>query len=84
MPDQYEIMELSDRELDFVAGGAALAGGGLVNVALNAENIDVLRNANIDVLNGVTVQDIANNNNVSVGAILQVLGGGAGIFSRQA
>ena len=78
-----EMIPLSDAELDLVAGGQAAAAGGLVNIALNVENVDVLRNANINVLNGITIQDIANNNNVSVGAIIQVLGGGAAILQRQ-
>jgi hypothetical protein len=77
-------VELTDAELDLVTGGLALAGGGLVNVALSTGNIDVLRNANIDVLSGNTVKDFANNNNLSVGAIIQLLGGGAAILQRQA
>jgi hypothetical protein len=77
-------VELTDVELDLVTGGLALAAGGLVNVALSTGNIDVLRNADIDVLSGNTVKDIANNNNLSVGAIIQLLGGGAAILQRQA
>lgn len=77
-------VELTHDELDLVTGGLALAGGGLVNVALSTGNIDVLRNADIDVLSGNTLKDIANNNNLSVGAIIQVLGGGAAILQRQA
>jgi hypothetical protein len=42
-------------------------------------NVDVLRGADID----VTVQDIANHNNVSVGALVQVLGGAAGVITGQ-
>ena len=85
MSNASEIIQLSEAELDAVAGGQAVAAGGLVNVALNDINVDILRNANInvDVLNGLTIKDIANNNNVSVGAIIQVLGGGAAILQRQ-
>jgi len=44
-----------------------------------------LRNANIDVIDNVTVtlRDIANHNNVSVGALIQVLGGGAAVITGQ-
>jgi hypothetical protein len=82
-------MELSDADLDAVTGGQAngraLAAGGLVNVALGAVNIDVLRNADIDIpiSDVIDIRDVANNNNVSVGAIIQVLGGGAAILQRQ-
>jgi hypothetical protein len=84
-----EMVELSGAELDAVTGGqangVAVAAGGLVNVALGAVNVDVLRNADIDVIDDVTVtlRDIANHNNVSVGALIQVLGGGAAIITRQ-
>jgi hypothetical protein len=83
------MVELSGAELDAVTGGQAngnaVAAGGLVNVALGPTNVDVLRNANIDVIDDVTVtlRDIANHNNVSVGALIQVLGGGAAIITRQ-
>jgi len=83
-----EIVELSGADLDAVAGGQAngnaVAAGGLVNVALGPTNVDVLRNANIDVdvLNN-GIRDIANNNNVSVGAIVQILGGGASVITGQ-
>jgi len=81
-------VELTDAELDLVTGGFASAAGGLVNVALNAEQIDVLRGANIlnnvSVLdnNNVTIKDIANANKIGVGAILQVLGGPAAILQH--
>jgi hypothetical protein len=81
--------ELSDAELDAVAAGQAqgnaLAAGGLVNVALGAANVDVLRNADIDIpiSDVIDIKNVANNNNVSVGAIIQVLGGGAAILQRQ-
>jgi hypothetical protein len=78
-----EPVELTDAELDVVTGGIALAGGGLVNVALSTGNIDVLRGANINVLSGNTIKDVANNNDLSVGAIVQLLGGGAAILQHQ-
>jgi hypothetical protein len=84
-----EMVELSGAELDAVTGGQAngnaVAAGGLVNVALGPTNVDVLRNANIEVIDDVTVtlQDIANHNNVSVGALIQVLGGGGAVITRQ-
>jgi hypothetical protein len=84
-----EMVELSGAELDAVTGGQAqgraVAAGGLVNVALGAANVDVLRNADIDVdiIDDVTIRNVANNNNVSVGAIIQLLGGGAAIINRQ-
>jgi len=85
MTNLPEITELTDAELDAVAGGQAAAAGGLVNVALNVENIDILRNANIDVIDNVTVtlRDIAQNNNVGVGALINVLGGPSAILQRQ-
>ena len=80
-----QIRELSNAELDAVAGGQAGAAGGLVNVALNVENIDILRGADIDVIDDVTVtlRDIAKHNNVGVGALIQVLGGPGAILQRQ-
>jgi hypothetical protein len=84
-----DMVELSGAELDAVTGGQAngnaVAAGGLVNVALGPTNVDVLRNANIEVIDDVTVtlQDIANHNNVSVGALIQVLGGGGAVITRQ-
>ena len=78
-----QMRELSNAELDAVAGGQAGAAGGLVNVALNVENIDILRGADIDVIDDVTVtlRDIAKHNNVGVGALIQVLGGPGAILS---
>jgi hypothetical protein len=84
-----EMVELSGAELDAVTGGqaqgGAVAAGGLVNVALGAANVDVLRaaNINVDIIDDVTIRNVANNNNVSVGAIIQLLGGGAAIINRQ-
>ena len=80
-----EMAELTNAELDAVAGGQAGAAGGLVNVALNVENIDILRGADIDVIDDVTVtlRDIAKHNNVGVGALIQVLGGPGAILQRQ-
>lgn len=80
-----EPVELSDAELDLVTGGAVLTGG-LVNVTLTGTNVSILNGLNL--LNNVTVpvsiRDVANNNNVSVGAIIQLLGGGAAIHQQQA
>ena len=80
-----QMRELSNAELDAVAGGQAGAAGGLVNVALNVENIDILRGADIDVIDDVTVtlRDIAKHNNLGVGALIQVLGGPGAILQRQ-
>ena len=80
-----EITELSDADLDVVAGGQAVAAGGLANVAVNVEQVDVLRNADIDVIDDVTVtlRDIAKHNNIGVGALINVLGGPSGIFQGQ-
>ena len=79
--------ELSGAELDAVTGGQAIgspfAAGGLVNVAVGPTNVDVLRGANIDVIDDVTLRDIANNNNVGVGALVQVLGGAASVITGQ-
>ena len=89
MSDLPEMVELSGAELDAVTGGqpngVATAAGGLVNVALAVGNIDILRNAQFDIIDDVTVtlRDIANHNNVSVGALIQVLGGGAAVITRQ-
>ena len=85
MTQPNQMRELSDTELDAVAGGQAGAAGGLVNVALNVENIDILRGADIDVIDDVTVtlRDIAKHNNVGVGALIQVLGGPGAILQRQ-
>ena len=85
MTQLNQMRELSDTELDAVAGGQAGAAGGLVNVALNVENIDILRGADIDVIDDVTVtlRDIAKHNNVGVGALIQVLGGPGAILQRQ-
>jgi hypothetical protein len=89
MSELVEMVELSGAELDAVTGGqangVAVAAGGLVNVALGAANVDVLRNANINLndLVDITIRNVANNNNISVGAVLQILGGGAAVITRQ-
>ena len=72
-----EPMELDDAELDLVTGGV-LVTGGLVNITL--DNISILDNNNVP----ITIKDLANNNNVSAGAIIQLLGGGAAILQHQA
>lgn len=78
-----EPIELTDAELDLVTGGLAVAGG-LVNVAINISqnDVDLLNNANIlNVSTGnISLKNIASNNNVAVGAIIQALGGGAAIL----
>ena len=78
-------VELTHDELDLVTGGAVITGG-LVNVTLTGTNVDILNGLNL--LNGVNVpvsiRDVANQNNVSVGAIIQLLGGGAAIGQHQA
>jgi hypothetical protein len=84
-----EMVELSGAELDAVTGGqaegVAVAAGGLVNVALGAANVDLLRaaNINVDIIDDITIRNVANNNNVSVGALIQVLGGAAAVITRQ-
>jgi hypothetical protein len=89
MSELVEMVELSGAELDAVTGGqangVAVAAGGLVNVALGAANVDVLRNANINLndLVDITIRNVANNNNISVGAVLQILGGGAAVITGQ-
>jgi len=79
-----EPVELTDDELDLVTGGA-LATGGLVNVTLTNTDITLLSNHGIDVnVSDITIKNLLNNNNVSVGALIQILGGGAAILQRQA
>jgi hypothetical protein len=83
------MIELTGAELDAVHGGLAVAGGGLANVAVNLSDIDVavLNGAeivkNVDVDIPVSLRDIANNNNVGVGAVIQLLGGVAAVRQRQ-
>jgi hypothetical protein len=77
-----EPVELTDAELDLVTGGQSLVQGGLVNIGLNDTNIAVLSGLTVNVND--SIKDIANNNNLSVGAIVQLLGGGAAILQRQA
>ena len=78
-------VELTHDELDVVAGGAVVTGG-LVNVTLTGTNVDILNGLNLLNNNNVpiNIRNIANNNNVSVGAIIQLLGGGAAIHQQQA
>lgn len=86
MTKMLNMVELSDADLDAVAGGSALAAGGLVNLALSVEDIEILEGANInvDVIDDVSIRDVANNNNISVGALINVLGGPSAILNRQA
>jgi hypothetical protein len=74
-----EPVELTDTELDAVA-----AGHGLVHIDLTGNNIEILKNIFVDVEVEDSIKDIANNNQVSVGAIIQLLGGRAGILQNQA
>ena len=73
-----EPFELTDAEIDLVTGGNVA--GGLVNVQLTNTQIQVLNDAFHNVLNGLTIKDIASNNKLNVGAIIQALGGGAAIL----
>lgn len=86
MADQMllEPAELTDAELDMVAGGLAVAGG-LVNIPVNISqnDVNVLSQHGIDVTVGdITVKDIANGNKIGVGAVIQALGGVAGVAQR--
>jgi hypothetical protein len=77
-----EPVELTEAELDLVTGGLA---GGLVNALVNitGNDVTVLSNHGIDVTIGdVTVKDIANNNHIGVGAVIQALGGVAGVLQH--
>ena len=79
-----EAVELTDAELDLVTGGLAVAGG-LVNVPINItqNDVDILSQGGIVVTVGdITVKDIANNNNIGVGAVIQALGGVAGVVQH--
>ena len=78
-------VELTDAELDLVTGGAVVTGG-LVNVTLTGNNIQALNDLHL--LNNVnvpiTLRNVANGNQVGVGAIIQLLGGPAAILQHQA
>ncbi|MBV8495001.1 MAG: hypothetical protein JO162_16155 [Alphaproteobacteria bacterium] len=65
-------IELTDAELDLVTGGQVVTGG-LVNVTLS--NVSILNHN----YTNVTVKDIANNLDLKVGAVIQLLGGPAAI-----
>jgi hypothetical protein len=83
MTQVTEMVELSGAELDAVSGGQAGAAGGLVNLALSTEDISILNNNHINVLDNVTIRDVANNNDISVGALINILGGPSAILTRQ-
>jgi hypothetical protein len=85
MASVSEIVELSGQDLDAVSGGQSVVAGGLVNVVLNDVNIDVLRAAdiNVDIIDDITIRNVANNNNISVGALINVLGGPSAVITRQ-
>jgi hypothetical protein len=77
-----EPTELTDAELDLVTGSLA---GGLVNALVNItqNDVTVLSNHGIDVTVGdITVKNIANNNQIGVGAVIQALGGVAGVLQH--
>ena len=84
-----EPVVLADAELDMVAAGQGrgFGAGGLVGVGVNAEDIDVLRNAfqdfEINVEVNDNIRDIAVANDLNVGALVQALGGVAGIRQRR-
>jgi hypothetical protein len=81
-----EIVELSDAELDAVAGGQSAAAGGLANIAVNVEEVDILNDSlnNLEIIDDVTVtiRDIAKHNNIGVGALINALGGPSAILQR--
>jgi len=74
-------VELTDAELDAVAGGQsqviddarAAAGAGLVNVAVGAVQVSALNNNNVELVDLVDV----NNNQVGIGVAVAALGAGA-------
>jgi hypothetical protein len=77
-------VELTEGELDLVTGGAVVTGG-LVNLTLTGNNIQVLTDHGIDInVSDITIKNLLNNNDLSVGAIIQILGGGAAILQHQA
>jgi hypothetical protein len=77
-------VELTEGELDLVTGGAVVTGG-LVNLTLTGNNIQVLTDHGIDInVSDITIKNLLNNNDLSVGAIIQILGGGAAILQYQA
>src|SRR5690242_18708256 len=88
-----EMYELNDAELDAVAAGAGAGAGagGLVAVAaaVAVDQINVLNDALNDnfvpVLSGntITVENVANHNNVGLGVLINALGGPAAIRSLQ-
>jgi len=85
MSNVREIVELSGQDLDAVAGGKSVVSGGLVNVVLSDVNVDVLRAAdiNVDIIDDITIRNVANNNNISVGALINLLGGPSAVITRQ-
>ena len=85
MSNVREIVELSGQDLDAVAGGKSVVSGGLVNVVLSDVNVDVLRAAdiNVDIIDDITIRNVANNNNIRVGALINLLGGPSAVITRQ-
>ena len=77
-------VELTDAELDLVTGGAGIGQGGILNVALSDIQIDVLRKANINVLDNVdvTLRDVLSHNDVNVGAVVAALGAAGAVVQH--
>jgi len=82
MTQLAEMVELSGAELDAVSGGVALAQGGLANVAVNVEDVEILTDRGIVVVVNDTLKDIANNNKIGVGVLANILGGPALLLQR--
>ena len=80
------IYELNDTELDVVAAGAPLFVGGSRQRRRERHRYTFERSGTSEQLRGVlndSIKDIAKNNNVGVGAIIQALGGVAAIRGAQ-
>jgi len=85
MTNLLQPYELNDAELDAVAAGAPLFVGGLANVNVSDINLDIDNLLSGFIVNAAndSIKDIAKNNNVGVGAIIQALGGVAVIRGAQ-
>jgi hypothetical protein len=59
--------------------------GGLVNIVLRGINVDILElhKIDVDIIDDVTIRNVANNNNLSVAAIINILGGPSAILTQQ-
>jgi hypothetical protein len=76
-----KLVELTDTEVDVVAGGQSNAGG-LVAVAVNTGDVLILSQHGIDVNVNDALKDIANNNHIGVGVLANILGGPAFLLQR--